>query len=634
MASSLVFRQSHRLILLFALARTASLGLACLGSASLGPAQAQSNDPATTINDGLQAYYSFDEAGHDDSPWGRNIAISPPLRIEKAGDYTTLNLSAPNAFVNLDKLGFPRQTRNYSYSVAGWIKLDPDYRPPNPINVTRSAFGGIYVDGKNKIGFIFNVDRDQGNSSGTDLIAPTPIIPGRFTHVAVTYDHPSRTVRIYLDGKIALQTPSPSPNAYPVFPAYLPVSLQSGDSNGMFILHGNVDSIILHDRALTPQEVAFLANRGNVNAPDYVVRFAPELRFTQDSASQGYPMSAQPFFDRLTKDSNGYPIAMPGDSPLGVENTDMSTLRGSSIPTYYMLRITSPQHDIVKHFAGTQVRINYWWFYGYQHPCTRIIGGAYKGNHNGDWEHVTVILKEDRSAIAAISYYQHDGHYTRISVGHGPCTPAGTGRCGGSGGFEMDGTHPVVYVGRMAHGGYHDTNRWLPGADRSAPSKDPLQCAYYGDIRDPSSAADNFDSSRRLIDLDGDKEAWLAKDRAPAAWNWGPDGISNHPTQKSPLDDEHRMSCEGHSFAWFESDGCYKSECLAEDDQAAVDCLKECEHGYNNVGLTCNKGVAPWDWKIYGRLTGGHSYNYRYTLPDYDAGLARRRTWDWEWDLP
>ena len=87
MASSLVFRRSHRLILLFALAATASLGSASLGLESLGPAQAQSNDPATTINDGLQAYYSFDEAGHDDSPWGRNISISPPLRIEKAGDY-------------------------------------------------------------------------------------------------------------------------------------------------------------------------------------------------------------------------------------------------------------------------------------------------------------------------------------------------------------------------------------------------------------------------------------------------------------------------------------------------------------------------------------------------------------------
>ena len=56
MASSLVFRQSHRLILLFALAATASLGSASLGLGGLGPAQAQSNDPATTINDGGRAY--------------------------------------------------------------------------------------------------------------------------------------------------------------------------------------------------------------------------------------------------------------------------------------------------------------------------------------------------------------------------------------------------------------------------------------------------------------------------------------------------------------------------------------------------------------------------------------------------
>jgi hypothetical protein len=629
MASSLVFRQSHRLILLFALAATASLG-----SASLGPAQAQSNDPAATITNGLQAYYKFDEAGHDDSPWGRDISIALPLRLESSDTgNTVLNLSAPNAFVNLDKLGFPTQTPDSSYSVAGTIRLDPNYRPSD-LSVVRSAFGGIIIDANNNLNFMFTVDNDQGGFSGVDAMTPIPISPGQSAHVAMTYDHPSRTFSVYINGVLKSQRALPFNMGTPRFPAYLPTSLQSPDPAGMFVLHGTVDDIVLHNRALTPQEVTFLANHGDFDPPDYVVRFAPELRFTRDSASQGYPMSAQPFFDRLTKDGDGYPVAMPGDSPLGVESTDISTLRGSTIPTYYMERITGPQVDFMKRFAGTQVRINYWWFYGYQHPCTRIIGGAYKGDHNGDWEHVTVILTEDRSAIAAISYYQHDGHYTRISVGHGPCTPAGTGRCSGSGGFEMDGTHPVVYVGRMAHGGYHDTNRWLPGADRSAPSKDPLQCAYYGDIRDPGSAADNFDSSRKLIDLDGNKEAWLAKDRAPAAWNWGPDGISNHPTQKSPLDDEHRMSCEGRSTAWFQSDGCYKSECLAEDDEASEDCLKECEHGYNNVGLTCNKGVAPWEWKIYGRLTGGHSYGYRYTLPGYDGGLARRRTWDWEWNLP
>jgi len=128
MANSLAFRRSHRLILFFALAGTASLGSASLGSASLGPvslgpvslgpvslgpvslgpAQAQSSDPATTINGGLQAYCSFDEAGHDDSPWGRNIAISPPLRLEQSGGTTTLKLSEPNAFLRLDQINFPR----------------------------------------------------------------------------------------------------------------------------------------------------------------------------------------------------------------------------------------------------------------------------------------------------------------------------------------------------------------------------------------------------------------------------------------------------------------------------------------------------------------------------------------------
>jgi len=454
--------------------------------------------------------------------------------------------------------------------------------------------------------------------------APTP---GRWTHVALTYYGLSHRLRLYVDGAESWSGTInsrfiilPDQVFQPVFPTYANTDFKAPDPAGQHVLHGNVDKIMLHDRMLTPQEVKYLANRGNIAPPDYVVRFAPELRFTRDSASQGYPMSAQPFFDRLTKDRSGNPVTMPGDSPLGVENTDNSTLGGSNIPTYFMERI-----------IGTQVRINYWWFYGYQHPCIVLLGKA-KGYHNGDWEHVTVILKDDRSGIAAVSYYQHNGHYTRIAAGHGPCTPAGTGRCGGSGGFETDGTHPVVNIGRMAHGGYHDTNRWPPRTDRSAPSKDPLQCAYYGDIRDPGSAADNLDSSRKLINLDGDAEAWLAKDRAPADWVWGPDGISNHPTQKSPLDNEHRMACEGLSTAWFESDGCYKSECIAGDDEASEDCLKECEPGYNNVGLTCNKGVWPWEWKVYGRLTGGHKYGYRYTLPASDAGLARRRQSDSEWN--
>lgn len=357
----------------------------------------------------------------------------------------------------------------------------------------------------------------------------------------------------------------------------------------------------------------------NMGVPDYVIKFAPQLRFTRYAAQYGYPMSAQPFFDRLPKGANGYPVEMPGKAPLGVENTDIATLKNGTIPTYYMAR----------KFYG-QVRILYWSFYGYQHPCFPNIFSD-KGAHNGDWEHVEVILSQDMSTIAAVSYYQHDGHYTRTIGQKGPCSPVEVGRCNGSAGFRTDGTHPMIYIGRTAHGSYHDANSFLPGADPHAPAK-AFECAYYDDYRDPGSDADVFDTSSNLIDLDTEKEAWMAKDRAPAEWHWGPDGIGNHPTQNDPLDSDHQPACKGSSTFAMESAGCFKSECFAGDDQASMNCLKECKPGYDNVGLTCNKGVAPWDWEVYGRLTGGNKYGYGYTIPLTDTGLTRRRSKDPEWD--
>jgi hypothetical protein len=582
--------------------------------------------PATTINTGLQAYYSFDGAGHDDSPWARNLSIAPPLQLDSSGGARTLRLDLPNSSLKLDDLGFPLTTP--SYSVAGWIKVDLDQRARESVLV--EAFGGIgVVSDTHEVVFTFFA---TGATGARPMLTPINtrkfLIPGRWTHVAVTYDGPTRSLRIYMDG-VAIWPGADDPKiniagpSMPVFPAYLGSNLrqvQWPDQNGQQrALHGNIDKIMLHDRVLSPEEVVFLANRGNINPPDYVVRFAPELRFTQNSGAFGYPMSAQPFFDLLDKDSNGYPISKPGSTPVGIENTNISTLQRNTIPTYFQERI-----------VGDQIRVSYWWFYGYQHPCIPI--GAPQSAHNGDWEHMVVVLKEDRSGVSAVSYYQHNNHYTRIAGIHGPCSPVNIGRCNGSGGFEMSGTHPVAYVGRASHGNFHDANRWLPGADKN--EHNVFECIYYGDYRDPDSNADYFDSSRSLIDLDGNKEAWLAKDRGSVDWKWGPEGsfVGTHPTRQSPLDDEHRAACEGAPTYLWKSAGCFKSECIAGDDEASEDCLKECLPGYTNVGLTCNKGVWPWDWKIYGRLTGGNKYNYNYQIPTTDAGLTRRRSSDAEWD--
>ncbi len=335
-------------------------------------------------------------------------------------------------------------------------------------------------------------------------------------------------------------------------------------------------------------------------APDNLAiatKYAPELRL--DRASEGYPMSAQPFYEIMKSYTGGY---------FRVENNFKASLSTGTTPTYYQFRQ-----------FGNQVRIHYWWFYGYQNPCFTDLG-----SHNGDWEHVMVTLNEAQSAIAAVTYYQHGDSYTRIAGPRdAPCTPDGTGRCAGSHGFPSDGTHPIVYSGKIAHGSFHDSNSIGAGTFDA--------CAYYGDYRNPSSSADYLQSWSKLINLDGSEEAWIADDRT-ATWTWGPDGISNHPTQHPPTGTEN--ACSGSPTFAVASAGCYQSECLAGDDQASEDCIKECKPGYTNVGLTCNTGKWPWEWKIYGRLTGGNLYNYNYQLPHGDAGLTRRRSSSGEWSLP
>jgi len=352
------------------------------------------------------------------------------------------------------------------------------------------------------------------------------------------------------------------------------------------------------------------------NAPDIdylplVRRFAPQLRF--DRASEGYPMSAQPFYEDIVLHEEGTP-----EVDL-MENRDKNTLNSNTPPTYYQASI-----------FGNQIRINYWWFYGYQHRCNPTAVDD-KGSHNGDWEHIMVTLTEDRNDIAAVTFYQHGGHYTRISGPRAaPCTPDGTGRCAGSYGFKRDGSHPIVYVGKIAHGSFHDNISGIHGVGA---------CAYWGDFKNPDSPADYMPTWNNLISLDpivseggglNWEEAWIPFDYS-ADWDWGPGGVGTHPTQKAPTGQER--ACKGSPlYNTLGTNGCYMSECLAGDDQASQNCLKECKPGYRNDGLTCGKQVnfsnfwKFWShWKVYGRLTGGNMYNYDYRIPQSDLGLSRRR---------
>ena len=332
---------------------------------------------------------------------------------------------------------------------------------------------------------------------------------------------------------------------------------------------------------------------------ELVARFAPELRF--DRAAVGYPMSAQTFYQAWKNYAGGDFL---------VENTSKASLASGSIPTYYQFRQ-----------FGNQVRITYWWFYGYQHPCA-----GSSGSHQGDWEHVMVTLNEAQTAIAAVTYFQHGDFYTRIG---GPLDAScggiiGTGRCSGSHGFESTGTHPVVYTAKTAHGSFHDSNSIGLGTYDA--------CTYYGDYRNPASAEDYMASWKKLVNLDDNDEAWIGDDRT-AKWAWGPDGISNHPTQHAPTGNEN--ACSGsatNSLGWPQGAGCYMSECLSGDEEDSGLCYKECKPGYTNIGLVCHKNGTVFDF--YSRLDAANGYQYDYKLPQSDAGIMRRRGSETEWNMP
>ncbi len=84
-------------------------------------------------------------------------------------------------------------------------------------------------------------------------------------------------------------------------------------------------------------------------------------------------------------------------------------------PTAYAHPFVNPDHRDV---------IQYWFFYPFN---------DYIGNHEGDWEHVDVILSRDRTAIEGVNYFFHA---RSIALPQGKLQPE-----------VVDGTHVIVHVG-------------------------------------------------------------------------------------------------------------------------------------------------------------------------------------------
>lgn len=131
--------------------------------------------------------------------------------------------------------------------------------------------------------------------------------------------------------------------------------------------------------------------------------------------------------------------------------------------------------------AGRWV-IQYWYSYPFN---------DWLGNHEGDWEHVNVVLTADRAAIAEVHYYFHN---RSVRLPQGPYVPE-----------IVDETHPVVYVGGRAYNVFDFPIR-LFGGDRNEGSHGSYPYAgeweAAGGLGTPESVGKGPSDSTRFVPHD------------------------------------------------------------------------------------------------------------------------------------
>ncbi|MBB5635919.1 hypothetical protein HDF26_003641 [Pedobacter cryoconitis] len=198
-------------------------------------------------------------------------------------------------------------------------------------------------------------------------------------------------------------------------------------------------------------------NRINGNEADvWAAKFAPLLKF--DRAAPEYPTSVEDVWANTLQSS----IVCGGK--LVFEKDPES--RSMDFPTYY---------DVQAHPTDpNRIFIEYWWAYKRQRPCFGNLGG-----HNYDLEHMVIQIDKQSQRVVTVTYFQHKGWFTKNWRS------------------TTEGKRVEAYVGKIAHGLYHDSrSKTIIG----------FECSYYGDYRNPDGSKDEVLTSKNLVRMGCNKD--------------------------------------------------------------------------------------------------------------------------------
>ncbi|MGJ4745632.1 RICIN domain-containing protein [Leptospira sp. SA-E8] len=199
----------------------------------------------------------------------------------------------------------------------------------------------------------------------------------------------------------------------------------------------------------------------NVDQDALAQQFAPRLRFDQETTT-GSGDSGKCF---TSDPQTYYTQRAAGVSAQDLCNKDYSTISNNQVPIFYDTSL-----------VGTNaVLIRYWFFYAWQSTCFLSFG-----SHAADWEGMSVLVVNGQ--MKRVAWSQHSGWYSKET-----------------GNFEVvNGTHPVAYVGKNAHGSFHDD-----GGSGG--------CLYFEDFRNPGGNDYHQDTWNNLVRLrrGGDAPSWM-----------------------------------------------------------------------------------------------------------------------------
>lgn len=216
-------------------------------------------------------------------------------------------------------------------------------------------------------------------------------------------------------------------------------------------------------------------------------------------------------------------------------------------------------HSTVEFAISRTEYVMYWWFYGWNNYC----GGTWGGEHHADWERVNVKVVDGQ--LDRVMFFQHSGWYTKNPFGYEAwelhLNPDGVFEGGPRQAGVPGEYHPFVYVGKAAHGSYHDSGG---GAGST--------CCYWQDYRNPGTlyyAKKGF-TWLNLVPLTDDEGSpeWMKYDGEWGGCCWddyggyGYDGI-RAPLFQSYSDDPGNIpGCEGgYTDCWEgHQQGCERSD--------------------------------------------------------------------------